>query len=248
MSSHVSYVGARHQRTAFLTGANDSIGRASALALAQEGYEVWVNYSPVQEEEAKGLQEAIRAQGRICHLLHFDMSDPGAAHCSIALLMQRRDISVLVINSGVSHEVGASNITEESHGRTIDMNLLGFFYVVPLIARSMIKRHGGTIVTVGSVPHQSDNSSYQASKAGLIAATQALAQELGPFGIRVNAVSAGIIEGPTTRAPCDRVSSNIPLRRLGKPEEVAEVVAFLCSNKASYVNGAIIPVHGGLPI
>jgi 3-oxoacyl-[acyl-carrier protein] reductase len=238
------------ERAVLITGASRGIGRAIALALARDGYEVWINYL-THTEEAHMVAETIRTQGGAAHLVQFDVANPEAVREVILPLVRQRTLYALVLNAGISQHGSVVAMEEHVIQRTLAVNLESFFHIVRIVARGMLRAREGRIVTVASVagvhglPGQ---ACYAASKAGLIVATYSLAQELGPYGILANAVVPGLIETDMSASLPEDKRPNIPLGRPGTPEEVAEVVTFLCSDRASYITGAVIPVTGGLPV
>ena len=235
-------------RCALVTGASRGIGRATALALSGDGYEVWVNYLS-HKQEAEDVVNTIRAQGGSARLLAFDVGDSEAVHEALTPLVERHRVVALVLNAGVYCSGPIVRITNEAIQRTLRVNLKSFFYVVPPIVRGMARAGEGSIVTVASVAGMyglPQHACYSASKAALIASTRALALEMASSGIRVNAVCPGLIDTAMTADLPGSYRPSIPLGRSGTPEEIGEVIAFLCSDRASYISGAIIPVAGGL--
>jgi 3-oxoacyl-[acyl-carrier protein] reductase len=238
-----------HRKTVLVTGASRGIGRATALALARDGFEVWLNYLS-HEREAEETAETITARGGKAELLKFDVGDPSAVQAALSHRVKEQDLYGLVVNAGVPQRGSVPRLRDEVIRRTLAVNLESFFYLVRVAARSMLRRREGRIVTVASIagvrglPGQ---ACYSASKAGLAAATVSLAQELGPSGVLANAIVPGFIDTAMTAAVPEDERPDIPLGRPGTPEEVAEVIAFLCSERATYVSGALIPVTGGLP-
>jgi 3-oxoacyl-[acyl-carrier protein] reductase len=236
-------------KTALVTGGSRGIGRATSLALARDGYEVWINYlqNEVAAEETATL---ISERGGVAHLLPFDVSNAQAVREGVGALLKQSQLHVLVHNAGVVQREPVAMMKDEVITRTMGTNLESFFFLVRAVTRSMIRLRGGRIVVLSSIaglrglPGQ---SCYAASKAGVIAATQSLAQELGRFNILVNAVAPGLIDTEMNNYLSEEERPAIPLGRAGTPEEVAEVISFLCSERASYMSGVVIPVTGGLP-
>lgn len=236
-------------RRVLVTGASRGIGRATAVALARDGFEVWLNYRS-HEDDASAVAAAIREQGGCAELVPFDVADPQAVRQALSPRLRGSGLYGLVVNAGVPLRGSVALISDDALQRTFAVNLESFFYLVRVAVRGMLQARQGRIVTISSVagtrglPGQ---ACYSASKAGLAAATLAVAQELGRHGVLANAVVPGFIETAMTADIPPGERPEIPLGRPGRPEEVAEVVAFLCSNRASYVSGALIPVTGGLP-
>jgi len=234
-----------------VTGASRGIGRAIAIELATAGYEIAINYRS-RDAEAKRTQEMIGALGGVSTLLPFDVSDRTQAFAAL-----ERDLDDsgpyygVVCNAGVHSDAPFPGMTDEAWDSVVETNLGGFYNVVrPLVMPMIRARKGGRIVTVASASGVLGNRgqvNYGASKAGLIGATKALALELAKRKITVNSVAPGLIETEMLDGlPLDELSKGIPMQRLGTPEEVAAVVAFLFTSGADYVTGQVIFVNGGL--
>ena len=235
-------------KIAVVTGASRGIGRACALKLAQEGFEVWANYRS-NEEAAKSLEDEIQSAGGSCKLIKFDVADAEAATAALAPL-EEEPAAVLVNNAGITKDGLFLTMPRENWESVINTNLSAFYNVTKPVLKGMSKAKYGRIVTMSSVSGQQGNkgqANYAASKAGLIAATKSVAQEYARWNILANVVCPGFIATDMVDGlPAKEISKQIPQRRFGKPEEVAEVVAFLASERCSYVNGAVINVNGGL--
>jgi len=240
--------GQRTAPLALVTGGSRGIGRATALVLARDGFEVWVGASR-GEDEVRAVCDEIRAEGGVAQALLFDLADPDAVQSVLKPMVRARPLDALVANAGVSLEGALMTLADDLIERTIAVNLTSFFYLSRLVGRGMIRRRKGRIVALSSIagliglPGQ---SVYSATKGGLIAAVKALAQEFAPYGVTVNGVAPGFIETRMTAGVGEDRRPKIPLGRPGVAEEVAEVIAFLCSDRASYVTGTTIPVTGGL--
>lgn len=232
------------EKWALVTGASRGIGRAIALRLARDGYNIWLNYR-ADHAAAALVGDAISSLGRECRPLPFDVSDSEAVAAALADPPRQTPLRAVVHNAGITCLEAAFRQSAESVDHVLSTNLASFFHLVRATVPTMV-RHGGSIVAVSSIAARvglGGQVAYSASKAGLSAAVRSLAHEIGRFGIRVNAVSPGLIDTGGLEAGLPA----IPLGRAGTPEDVAAVVAFLCSDAAAYVHGADIPVTGGLP-
>lgn len=240
-------------RIVLVTGGGRGIGRAISLAFAEHGTAVVVNYrSDVESAESVGSE--IRARGGEDFLFQADVTDYAAVRAMIEETVARYGkIDVLVNNAGSNKDGFLAFMSTEDWNVVIDTNLKGVFHCCKAVCRPMMLERRGAIVNVSSlsgITGLPGQANYSAAKGGINAFTRALAQEFASFGIRVNAVAPGLVESNTTAAmkPADRdrLLGQIPLRRMGKPEEVAEVVRFLASEDASYITGEIIKVTGGI--
>jgi 3-oxoacyl-[acyl-carrier protein] reductase len=234
-----------------VTGASRGIGRAVAVRLARAGFAIAINYRE-RHKAAEETRAAIEDAGGTAALLPFDVSDRAA--CAAALeadLAANGSYFGVVCNAGVHADGPFPGLTGEAWDRVIRTNLDGFYNVLhPLVMPMVRARRGGRIVTIASTSGVKGNRgqvNYSASKAGLIGATRSLALELAKRQITVNSVAPGLIQTEMVEGlPLEELSRLIPMRRLGTAEEVAGVVAFLCSDEAAYVTGQVLSVDGGL--
>lgn len=235
---------------ALVTGASRGIGAAIARALAREGHHVIVNFRS-QPAEAEQVCAAIRSEGGQASALGFDVRDRTAVDAALEALLQDADpIEVLVNNAGFTRDNAFPAIPFADWDAVTRTTLDGFYNVTRPLVMPMVRRKRGRIINIASVSGVTGNrgqTHYAAAKAGLIAATKSLAKELGKRRITVNAVVPGLIDTDMLKgAPLDEVMKQIPLGRLGQAEEVADLVAFLASEKASYITGQAIGINGGL--
>jgi 3-oxoacyl-[acyl-carrier protein] reductase len=234
-----------------ITGASRGIGRAIALELARAGFEIALNYR-ARAEAAQAVADEIAAAGGRARLLPFDVSERAAAARAI-----EADIAAhgaywgVVLNAGVTADGPLAGMSGEDWDRVLRTNLDGFYNVLqPLLMPLVRLRRGGRVLTLSSVSGLMANRgqvNYSASKAGLIGATRSLAAELASRGIAVNCIAPGLIETEMLAgAPVEELAQRIPMKRLGKPEEVAALAGFLFGPGASYLTGQVISVNGGL--
>ena len=237
---------------ALVTGASRGIGRATALALSRVGYSVIINYLSNKEAAAE-CASLIRAEGGVAELLPFDVSKEACIEQAIALWEEQHPndwIEVLVNNAGVRRDNLMVFMPSEDWKSMMDLHLNAFFFVTRRLLKNMVSHRYGRIVNVVSlsgIKGLPGQTNYSAAKAGVIAAGKALAQEVGKKGVTVNAVAPGYIKTDMTQDLDEaQLKGLIPVNRFGTPEEVADVVAFLASSKASYITGEVISINGGL--
>jgi 3-oxoacyl-[acyl-carrier protein] reductase len=247
------------ERVAIVTGASRGIGRAIARVLAEDGFRLVINYRS-REKEARLLAGEIRSGGGLVKTVQADLEEPGsAATLANAALEEFGQIDVLVNNAG-THLPGvrASEVKTEEWNRVLQVNLTGPFLLMQAVLPSMRARRSGVIVNLSSNVVQrfpALSAPYTASKCGLDALTRVLAKEEGANGIRINSVAPGPIETDMLRETLDTMGAerseafirSVPLQRLGRPEEIAEMVRFLVSDKAGYITGQVFFVNGGGP-
>lgn len=240
-------------RVAVVTGGGTGIGRATAIALAREGADVAVNYSRSEEQAFETLEE-IEELGRKGIVVQADVSQLGAVESMFDLVRRELGLVDILINSA-GRTLGyqdALTLSAQAWAAMIDTNLSGAVHCVQALVPAMKRRGGGRVVNLTSVLDRygyPGQTGYVATKAGLVGLTRVWAREFGPYGITVNAVSPGYIRTPMNEPnPPELVQAVLertPLGRIGEPEDVANVLAFLCSDEASFLTGAVIPVDGG---
>jgi 3-oxoacyl-[acyl-carrier protein] reductase len=237
---------------ALVTGGSRGIGRAICLKLAEMGLNILINYTS-NEEEAKKTQEAVKAKGVDAILMKFDVSkmEEVDAHIETWIAGNKdKSISVLVNNAGIRKDNLMMWMSPDEWHRVMDITVDGFYYVTRHIVKDMLVKRKGRIINIVSLSGlkgMPGQTNYSASKGAVIAATKALAQEIGKRGITVNAVAPGFIKTDMTQDIKEAdYKAMVPLNRFGEPEEVANVVGFLAGADSSYVTGQVISVNGGL--
>ena len=243
----------KSEKTALVTGASRGIGRAIALTLGQAGYAVAVNYAG-SEAAAEAVKNEIIAAGGKAFTLQGDVSDPeDVEHMFEKIKEGFGFLDVLVNNAGITRDNLSIRMKDDEWDAVLDTNLKAVFRLSKAVMRGMMKARQGRIVNVTSVVGHSGNpgqANYCAAKSGVTGMTKSLARELGSRNVTVNCVAPGLIDTDMTKVLDEKqreaLASNIPLGRLGLPEEVAAAVGFLASPAAAYVTGTTIHVNGGM--
>jgi len=240
-------------KIALVTGASRGIGRAIAYELARSGLDVVVNYRG-SKDKAKEVAEKIQELGARAYLSKFDVSNPEEVKNAIKDIQENfGDILVLVNNAGITRDALLLRMKEEDWDAVIKTNLYSVFYVTQAVLPMMTKARWGRIINISSVVAFIGNfgqTNYSAAKAGIVGFSKSLALEVAGRNITVNVVAPGYIETDMTANLPEKVKEafiqNIPLKRAGTPEEVAKLVAFLASEDAGYITGAVFHINGGM--
>ena len=235
---------------ALVTGGSGSIGAAACRRLAADGRHIYVHANS-RLARAEKLAAEITASGGSAQAVSFDIADRDATGTALQKLLVDGPIQIVVNNAGVHDDAVMPGMRPEQWSRVIDVSLNGFFNVTQPLLMPMIGTRWGRIVNVSSVAALAGNrgqTNYAAAKAGLHGATKALALELASRGITVNAVAPGIIASSMTETafPQDAVDRLVPMKRAGTPEEVADLIGFLASERAAYISGQIISINGAM--
>ena len=240
-------------RVAFVTGGSRGIGRACAIALAESGHRVAFCYLS-DEDGAKETRAAVERTGVETLAVRTDIRDPAAVDSAFGEIEQALGpVALLVNNAGTTEDGLVARMSDEQWQRVIDTNLTGAFHTIRRATPKMMRARWGRIVNVSSVGgHRGGpgQANYAAAKAGLLGLTRSVARELAPRNVTCNVVAPGPIVTSMTEGLSDEwqvaAQEAVPLGRFGQPDEVGAVVAFLCSDRAGYVTGALVPVDGGL--
>ena len=240
-------------KVAFITGATRGIGKAIALELAKEGYNIALNYR-TENEALENLKKEISEIGVECYPVQGDVSKAeDSERMTKEIIEHFEQIDVLVNNAGITKDKLIQRMKEEEFTDVINVNLVGTFNITKNVIKYMTKKRYGKIINLSSVVGISGNagqSNYAASKAGIIGFTKSIAKELASRNITANAVAPGFIQTDMTNVLKDEVKEaiegTIPLKRLGTAEDVAKVVKFLASDDSNYITGQVINVDGGM--
>lgn len=242
------------KKVSLVTGGSRGIGRAICLALARPGDVVAFNHYDPDDSAAEETIALLQERGVAAEGKKFDVSDPAAVKEYVDhLAADYGRVDNLINNAGITMDTLMVRMSLEQFERVLKVNLTGAFVCTQAVAKLMMRQRSGSIVNISSVVGQTGNAgqaNYSSSKAGLMGLTKTAAKELAPRGVRVNAVAPGFIETEMTRdLPEKAVSAMmalIPMNKPGQPQDVADVVSFLCSDKARYMTGQVLHVSGGM--
>lgn len=237
-------------KRALVTGGSGAIGAAVCRRLGAAGCHVVVHANR-HRAQAQAVADAISAAGGQAEVLVFDVTDAAAVAAALQPLVEHEPIQILVNNAGIHDDAVFPGMQLDQWRRVIDVSLNGFYHVTQALLMPMIRSRWGRIINMSSVAALAGNRgqvNYSAAKGALNAATRSLAQEVAGRGITVNAVAPGIIESAMIEGKFDAqaIARLVPMQRAGKPDEVADLVAFLASARAAYITGQIISINGGL--
>ncbi len=241
-------------KVSIITGAGQGIGLATALKFAAEGATVVV--CDIRQQQVDAVAEQCKALGVPALGLVVDVTQREMVDAMVQRVLQVFGrVDVLVNNAGITQDARLQKMTLEQFDRVIDVNLRGVFHCAQAVSDTMVAQGSGVILNASSVVGVYGNfgqTNYAATKFGVIGFTKTWSRELGPKGVRVNAVAPGFVQTPILATMPEKViegmAERVPLKRLGQPEEIANVYAFLASDEASYVNGAVLEVSGGMTV
>lgn len=237
-------------KRALVTGGSSPIGAAICARLAADGVSVIV-HANAHADRATALAERLRENGAAAEAVAFDLTDTAACAQAVSTMLGQGPIQIVVHNAGTHDDVPLAGMSPAQWRGVIDVSLNGFFNVVQPLLLPMLATRWGRIVAMSSLSGIMGNRgqvNYAAAKAGLIGAVRALSLECATRGITVNAIAPGIIASPAVDAALskEKIASLVPMKRAGRPEEVAELTAFLASDRAAYISGQVISINGGI--
>jgi 3-oxoacyl-[acyl-carrier protein] reductase len=237
-------------KKALITGGCGGIGAAISKRLAADGFHVYIHANQ-NIDSANTLAEEIRTQGGTADTLQFDVTDGAKTAAILSSLVEDTPIQVLVNNAGIHDDAVVPGMRPDQWSRVIDVSVNGFFNVTQPLMMAMIRSRWGRIINVSSISGITGNrgqTNYSAAKGAINAATKSLSLEVASRGITVNAVAPGIIDTKMIESSFNEeaIKQMVPMKRAGKPEEVADLISFLASDQATYITGQIISINGGM--
>ncbi len=237
-------------KNALVTGGSGGIGAAVCKRLSSDGYHVYI-HAHQGTQAAQNLADSICADGGSAEVLTFDVTDSAAVADILTPLVEKQAIQILVNNAGIHDDAIFPGMQASQWHKVIDVSVNGFFNVTQPLMMPMIRSRWGRIINVSSIAALTGNRgqvNYSAAKGALNSATKSLALEVASRGITVNAVAPGIIETPMSASAfsSEDIARIVPMKRAGTPEEVADLIGFLASDKAAYITGQIISINGGI--
>ena len=243
----------KENKTIFITGGSRGIGKEVALKFAENGYNIVTNYVS-DKTDAEGLKKEFEEKGVKSLIIKADVTNSEEIENLVKKAIEEfESIDVLVNNAGITKDNLLMRMSEEEFSKVVDVNLKGTYIVTKIVSKYMMKKRQGSIINLSSVVGVVGNAgqcNYSASKAGIIGFTKSIAKELASRNIRANAVAPGFIETDMTAVLGENVKekiyNQIPLKRMGKAEEVANLVYFLGTEESSYITGQVISVDGGM--
>ncbi|MDR2191526.1 MAG: 3-oxoacyl-ACP reductase FabG [Endomicrobium sp.] len=239
----------QENKIALVTGASRGIGAAIAKTLARDGFDIWLNYRS-NDEQANKVKAEIESLGAVCLLLKFDVANYAETEKALSPLLEKQTPFAVINNAGFRRDTLLVWMKQEEWKDVISVTLDGYFNVTKTVLPFMLRNRQGRIINIASAAAHHGapgQGNYSAAKAGLVGATRSLAFEVAKRNVLVNAVSPGYIETEMLEGlPMEQIVKNIPLGKAGKPEDIAEITAFLASEKAGYITGQVFQVNGGI--
>ena len=237
-------------KRALVTGGSGDIGSVICQKLAEQDLHVYVHASK-QADKANQTIEIIKDAGGSAELVCFDVTDPDASKAAIEDILKAGPIQVFISNAGIHDDAPLAGMQNEQWHNVIDVSLNGFYHVCQPLLLPMMRTRWGRVIAVSSVAAVMGNrgqSNYAAAKSGLHGAIKSLSLELASRGVTANAVAPGVIQGTMTEAVFDKdqIKQIVPAQRAGRPEEVADLIAFLASDQADYISGQVVSINGGM--